>query len=230
MLQELDQNLWVVPAPLRVFGLEVGTRMTVVRLHDGGLWLHSPVSLSNELRVALSDLGEVKAVVAPNCYHHLFVKQYVEVYPHVLLFGAPGLEKKRSDLTFHKIIDNHGEDIWASDLEHLVTRGAPSMNEVVFFHPLSQTLLLTDICVNFPATNSFLLRLYRRYVQDYDAKFAMARLIKFMVRDRKAFRASCELILQWDFNRVTVTHGQVLEAGGREAFRKAVGWVMEEVT
>ena len=227
MLQKLDTNLWVLPAPLRVFGLEVGTRMTVVKLHNNGLFLHSTVPLSEELKQELSEIGDVKAIVAPNCYHHFFAKKYAEAYPEARLYGAPGLPEKRRDLLFHKVLENKEEKAWAGDLEQILTRGMPTMNEVVFFHPLSRTLILTDICVNFPPAESFWLRLYRQYVQDYDGKFAMARLIKLMVRNRRTFGASCRQILQWDFDRVTVTHGQVLESGGREAFQKAVSWVME---
>ena len=35
-------------------------------------------------------------------------------------------------------------------------------------------------------------------------------------RDRRAARQSVERILQWDFDRVTVTHGEILDTGGRE--------------
>jgi hypothetical protein len=101
----------------------------------------------------------------------------------------------------------------------------PALNEVVFFHPVSRTLILTDLCVNYPPSESTLLRLYRRWIQDYEGKFAMARLIKLMVRDRGALRSACDRILQWDFDRVTVTHGEVLESGGKEAFRNAFRWL-----
>ena len=227
MLQKLDTNIWVAHSPLRVFGLEVGTRMTVVKLPDEDLFLHSTISLSEALQKELDAIGNVKAIVAPNCYHHFFVKRYTEVYPEAMLYGAPGLPEKRIDLQFHGVLNDQEENVWAGNLEQILTRGMPSMNEVVFFHTVSRTLILTDICVNFPPTDSCLLRIYRRYIQDYDEKFAMARLIRFMVRNRSAFKDSCQKILQWDFDRITVTHGLVLESGGREAFQKAIGWVMK---
>ena len=39
--RRLDQDLWVIDRPLRVYGLQIGCRMTVVRLTDGSLFLHS---------------------------------------------------------------------------------------------------------------------------------------------------------------------------------------------
>ena len=222
MIQKLAENLWVVPAPQSFLGLQIGTRMTIVRNKDNGLFLHSPVPLLQELRQGLSAIGEVRAIVAPNCYHHLHVKGYIDAYPQALFYAAPGLPKKRKDLRFHDVLGETTPPEWEADLEQTVVKGMPSMNEVVFLHPASRTLILTDICFNYPPAKSFWMRLYRQKVQDYDGKFTMARLIKLMVRDRRAFKSSCERILQWDFERVTVTHGEVLETGGKEAFRKAL--------
>ena len=64
-MRELDEGLWVEDRPLRLLGIEVGARMTVVRLEDGGLFLHSPVALDADLRSDLDALGPVRCVVAP---------------------------------------------------------------------------------------------------------------------------------------------------------------------
>jgi len=225
MLQKLAENIWVAAAPQRFLGLQIGTRMTIVRCKGEKLFLHSPVPLTQELRESLPALGEVGAIVAPNRYHHLHVKDYIEKYPEALVCAAPGLPEKRKDLRFHDVLREEPPEAWEGNLEQTLVRGMPALNEVVFFHPASRTLILTDLCFNYPPSESSLLRLYRRWIQDYEAKFAMARLIKLMVRDRQALESSCERILRWDFDRVTVTHGEVLESGGKEAFRNAVRWL-----
>ena len=224
MLRNLDKNLWVVPAPQRFLRLEIGTRMTVIKLSSGGLFLHSPVSLTYELRQQLSSLGEVHAVVAPNRYHHLYVKDYFEAYPEAVICAAPGLPEKRKDLDFHNVLTEKSLEAWSDDIEQTLVRGMPVLNEVVFFHPTSRTLVLTDLCVNFPPTESFWLRFYRKWIQNYEGTLAMPRIIKLMVSDREALRSSCDRILRWDFDRVTVTHGEVLESGGREKFENAFRW------
>ena len=45
-LERLADTLWVSAAPLAMLGVQVGTRMTLVRLSDRSLWLHSPVAIS----------------------------------------------------------------------------------------------------------------------------------------------------------------------------------------
>ncbi len=225
MLQELSENIWVAAAPQRFLGLQIGTRMTIVRYNGGKLFLHSPVSLTQELSQSLSVLGEVGALVAPNRYHHLHVKTYIEKYPQALVYAAPGLPEKRKDLRFHHVLSEESPEAWEDNLVQTLVKGMPALNEVAFFHPASRTLLLTDLCFNYPPSESSWLRFYRRWIQDYEAKFTMARVIKIMVRDRRALRSSCDRILRWDFDRVTLTHGEILESGGKEAFRNAFRWL-----
>jgi len=66
MLDRLDEGLWAVTSPLKVLGLiPMASRMTVVRLHDGGLLVHSPVRLEPKLKAALDALGPVRHVLVP---------------------------------------------------------------------------------------------------------------------------------------------------------------------
>ena len=72
--KNLAPNLWTVDQPDFNTGIaKIGTRMTVIKLPSGGLFLHSPTKLDSETQQALGALGEVRAVVAPSRAHHLFV-------------------------------------------------------------------------------------------------------------------------------------------------------------
>ena len=48
-MQQLHSDLWVTESPLRFLGLEIGARMTVVRLPGPKLLLHSPIAASPDL-------------------------------------------------------------------------------------------------------------------------------------------------------------------------------------
>lgn len=56
-VRSLAPDLWVVDRPLPLAVGDIGARMTVIRLHDGGLFLHSPVRLDDELRRGLDAVG-----------------------------------------------------------------------------------------------------------------------------------------------------------------------------
>src|SRR3954470_1958886 len=56
----IADGVWVVDSgPMEVFGIPLPIRMTVLRLADGGLWLHSPTRLTPALAAALQALGPI---------------------------------------------------------------------------------------------------------------------------------------------------------------------------
>ncbi len=100
-LEQRGQNLWTVDNDHYLMGLHFRGRMTVVRNSEGHLWLHSPIPIDDELAGELQELGTVKYLVGPNKYHHVYLKDAAEKYPQALVFGPPGLAKKRKDIAFH---------------------------------------------------------------------------------------------------------------------------------
>src|SRR5258705_6105294 len=103
-LESLAPDLWVARRPLPLAVGDVGARMTVLRLGDGTLMLHSPVPLDPLLSEALRELGAVKWLLGPSKVHHLFLGDYVKAFPDAALCGAPGLAEKRRDLAFQHVL------------------------------------------------------------------------------------------------------------------------------
>ena len=224
-LRSLAPNLWVADRHFRNGPVDVGVRMTIIRLRDGGLFLHSPVPLQRELRVELDALGEVRAVVAPNRHHHLFAADYPAGYPNARLYAAPGLSLKRPDLKFAEELGDTAPPAWRSEIEQHVFRGAPFLGEVVFFHPSTRTVLFTDLVFNVAKGAKGLTRFFYRCV-GAEGRFGPHRLVRWLfIRDRAAARESLERILRWDFDRVVMSHGDVLERGGHDAVRTAFGFL-----
>jgi hypothetical protein len=223
-LRQLDRNLWVEERSQRFYGLEVGTRMTVMRLADGSLLLHSPVVLDPTLRAELDALGPVRFAVAPNRVHHLYAGGVAEAYPGARLWVGPGVERKRPDLPFEEVLGDEAPEPWRAQVDQVFFRGRPYENEVVFHHRESRTLILCDLAFNFRKGTHPLTRLLMRASGSY-GRFGPSRLDPLLIRDRKAARASLESILAWDFDRVVVAHGDVLESGGREALRRGYAWL-----
>jgi hypothetical protein len=227
MLRELDVDLWIAERPQRFYGLEVGTRMTVIRLEDGSLLLHSPVALEPELCRQLDSLGAVRFVVAPNRFHHLYAGEVARQYPEARLWVAPGVERKRPDLVIAGVLEDEAPTGWKGQLDQVFFRGRPFENEVVFQHRPSRTLILCDLAFNFGPRTHPVTRLLARLIGSH-GRFGPSRLDPLLIRDRPAARASLERILAWNFDRVVVAHGEVLESGGREALRAGYAWLLAE--
>jgi len=225
-LRPIAHDLWVAERPLRrpLPFFDIGTRMTVIRLPDGGLFLHSPVQADAATRRAVDALGAVRVIAAPNYVHHLFAGGWKQAYPQALLLGAPGLPRKRRDLPFDGELGDEPHPSCAGALEQVFVRGARLLNEVAFFHRASRTLLVADLA--FHPTEASLpgLLLWARLTRVRDG-FGPNGLVRVAIRDRSAARASLDRILAWDFDRVTLTHGEILESGGRDAMRKAYAWL-----
>jgi hypothetical protein len=224
-LEPLADGLWVAARPLRLAVGDVGTRMSVVRLAGGELWLHSPVALDAATRAALDHIGKVRWVVGPSKVHHFYLGEYAAAYPGAELCAAPGLAEKRRDLRFHHVLDGSWPAPWSAELPHLLFEGAPLMNEVVFFHRASRTLLLTDLAFHVEPGARGRARLFYWLVDAAPGRLGPHRVIRAGIRDRAAARRSLEKILSWDFDRVIVTHGSVVESGGRERLRESFAFL-----
>ena len=224
-LTELSPGrLWCARQPLRFGPLAIHTRMTVVRLDDGGLWVHSPIQPTEALVAQLQALGPVRHVVAPNRSHHLFFSPFLAAFPEAGGFIAPGLEGKRPDLSAHRRLVPGEAMPWTPELPSWFIEGLPVINETVFFHPATGTLVLTDLLFRFGDDNRGLARLAARLLGVYD-RLAMSRTMKLMVRDRAALRRSIEPLLALDVRRIVLAHDQVVEHEARAALARAFAWL-----
>jgi hypothetical protein len=198
--------------------------MTIIRLEEGRLLVHSPVKLDAELRRSIDALGETRAIVAPNRLHHLFIQDYIAAYPEARVYAAHGLPKKRPDLRFDDILSDTPPAEWRGQIEQRLFRGAPPLNEVVFFHPATRTLVLTDLAFNLPMETARKSPLFSTL---WDVgHFGPHRFVRLRgIRDWKAARDSVERILRWDFDRIIVSHGDILERGGHEHFAGAFAFL-----
>ncbi len=231
VLAEITPDLWTATQPFKFLGLEIGSRMTVVRLPSGGLVLISPIKLSESHRQALDELGEVQHIVAPNLFHHLFLGGAQRLYPDAKTWGVAGLPEKRPDLKFDQLLTEPGA--FEGVLEYLQVQGFASVlpsgielaHETVFYHRPSRTLILTDTSFNFDETNPLAVRIVGWIGGSYKS-LSPSRLEKWGTRDKAAVETSVREILRWDFDRVIPGHGSMVETNGKAAFESGFEWFL----
>lgn len=217
----LAQDIWTAVSSQAFLGMDVGARMTIVRLASGFLLVHSPVRPTDALKNELSALGEVRFIIAPNKFHHLYAGEFAAAYPDARIYGAPGLKEKRKDLELHGVLSDEPEPYWEDSLEQHVFEGIPAVNEVVFFHPASRTVIFTDLVFNFSSGLTPGQKLFALLDGVYD-KTAVSRLTRYiLLGDRKKVRRSADRILEWGFDKVVLAHKDIVHEGGYEAVKKA---------
>jgi Domain of unknown function (DUF4336) len=205
----------------RQFTNELGivtSRMTVIRLKDQRLLIHSPVPIEPDLRSAVEDFGQPAALIAPNLFHHQFIPEWKSAFPEAKMFCTPGLESKRSDINFDRVLDDVGAAEWQGQVDQLLIRGIPHYSEMVFFHRLSRTLIVSDIVFNYSPAQA---------ASDPGAAEGLGPhdRIKSAISDPNALRESIDTVLRWPFERVIVSHGQIVESEGNARFREGFAFL-----
>lgn len=218
-LQRLDEALWVAHTPHRFLGLELGVRMTVVRMADGGLLLYSPVALDDALRGAVEDLGQVRFIAAPNLYHHVYVGDWIEAFGDATVVATTGLRAKRSDLRIDVELDDPAKAPWADELPGIMMRGILT-RETVLLHAPSRTVISCDLTENFTHCDHWPTRQMLRLSGIY-GRAGLSPILRLAINDRAALRDSVEQVLRWDFDRVVLAHGEVIHSDGPEAVRQS---------
>ena len=220
-LEAFAPGIWTVSMPLKLAGTEFGTLMTVVRVGDRGLVLIAPCPIDDALDEEIRALGRVEAVIAPNCFHYFFFLDAMKRFPEAVPFLAEGVKQKLDPAPAGaRGLGEEPDAIWKADLEQCRIAGAPKVNEVVFFHPASRTLVLTDLCFNFNPAPRGWTGLFLRLAGAH-GKLAVSRLMRSMLGDRTKVRAALDRISSWDFERIIVTHGANVEADAKRLFRAA---------
>lgn len=223
-LRRFADGVWVASAPQKFMSWELGTRMTVLRLSDGSLVVHSPIALDDSLKNSIVALGPVGHIVAPNLFHHLYTAAAIAAFPEAKLHGPAGLRKKRPDLRLDATLGEQLEPTWRDDLEALEIQGT-MLEETVLWHKPSGTLVCADLVENFRGgAHDWWTRLYLRVSGIY-GKVGLSRMLRLAYRDRKKARRDIDQLLSWDFDKIVLAHGEPIDSNGVEALRDTYTWL-----
>ncbi len=228
-VRALGENLFVFDGPaVRDMGVRFDTRMTVVRLADGDLWVASPVAVPFETLEHITTLGTVRYLVSPTPRHYWRLAGWHELFPDAELWSSPitPVTLKEGDLPLAGILGDQLPTRWAGDLDQVLIRGSRWLNEVVFFHPATGTLLVEDVIqihelhAGRPVRNALI-----RLGGVSAPNGGVARDIRLTFRDHAAARQSVRRILEWDFNSLVMAHGPVITENARRTVEEAFSWL-----
>ncbi len=222
-MEQLAKDLWAEAAPQSFFGLHLRTRMTVVRLRDGNVLVHSPIAMTPSLKADVDAIGPVRHIVAPCTTHHLYAGEWKDAYPGALLHGAVGLAKRRKDLAIDLELRGETHPDWQDDLATVFLDGT-MLNETVFFHQPSRSLIVSDVIENFETSTHWPTRAYLK-LGGIHGKPGLSLPLRLIFRDKKRARRAIDEVLRWDFDRIVLAHGDIIESGGRDTLKDAYTWL-----
>ncbi len=224
-LQEyVGDQIWLKEYPIHYAGCDFSARMSVIRINDSQLMLHSPCEIDVPTKQAISALGEVACIVAPGSYHYFHVTSAQAAFPQATTYLCPGIERKRPDIDFDWFLADQSPPAWADTIDQVLVRGNKYIWEVAFFHKPSRTLVLTDLIENItddtPDTN-WVLKLWWKAVFHMWNNPKPAPEYQMGWKDKVAARKSLRRILDWDFERIVIAHGDLINQDAKALAREA---------
>ncbi len=215
----LQDGLYVVEQSFALYGAELGIRMTIVHINDNELWLHSPVRYGENLAAQIATLGSVRSIVSPSKMHRLYLSEWIAAHPQAVHYAPVGMPLHAPGSKLPTTLSQMPPKEWHAQMEQHEVQGIPDLNEMVFFHPATRTLILTDLCFNI-REGALWTRLFFTLNGAWQ-RLTPTRIFQHFIQDRVAFRASVDRILRWDFDRIILSHGEIVERDGKALFRAA---------
>jgi hypothetical protein len=228
-LIELAENVFLEESRVRFYGFRIQTRMTVVRLSGGRLFVHSPTFLGDSTRQELDGLGEVCFVVSPNKIHNQAMAEYMKAFPEARFFASPGLVERRPELPFTDVLGDVAPAAWSSELDQVLTKGNVFFSEALFFHRSSRTLIVADLVENFDAGTASVLGRGMAALFGVSSRPVASPEFRLYTNDADAAAASFRRAQRWDFERIVLCHGGLVEENAPEVFRTVCDELLEKV-
>ena len=215
LTEYIKDQIWILEYPIRFGGMDLFARMTIVKLENGDLFIHDPCVIDDPVKHEIDAIGEVKYIIAPGSYHHLFVVDFQMKYPNAETFLCPGLERKRPGIKFDWILGNRPDHRWGNVFDQVVIQGTKYIWEVAFFHKPSKTLILVDLLENigddYSHSASLLLRFWWKAVFKMWNNPKAAPEYQMGWGKKDIVKNGLNKILDWDADRVILAHGEPVE-------------------
>jgi len=228
-MQAFAQNVWIIDGPnVRDFGILFTTRMIVVKLANGLVWVDSPVSVPFETLKRITELGLVSYLVAATPRHVWRLEAWHTLFPKAQLWAprTTPLTLKKGHLPFTGMLGDGPNPEWADDFDQLAFKGNPLGEEVLFFHKASRTVILDDLIQIHPRVKGrLLLNALFKLEGVASPQGGVGLDIRLSFTHRNLARRSLEKLLSWDFDKLIIAHGDCIEKDAKPFVEQAFHWL-----
>ncbi|MEF2554368.1 DUF4336 domain-containing protein [Aurantimonas sp. A2-1-M11] len=230
--KKVADSIWIVDSgPIRPLGLRLPIRMTVIRLVDGSLLLHSPTRFDAALKSEIEQIGRISHFVAPNSAHWTFLKAWQEHVPEAMTWAAPGLRDRRQVRRSGVRLDSDlrpGAAGWPQEIIPIIVPGIGGFAEVALYHQPSRTLVLVDLVQNLeveklPSSSRIPARLAGVTAPHGRAPIYLRAIVKAKGHDAKT---AGRRLAALEPDRVIFSHGAWFEQDGAAHLRRSLGWLL----
>ena len=225
--ESFAEEIWIMDGdPVRMYTIPFTTRMTIIRLSSGGLWVHSPVTPTNERCIEIDKLGRVEHIIAPNRIHSLGIKAWAKRYPNAHVWVSPKFCKSHKDIHADFILHDEILPEWQNEIEHFHFAGSYYFDEVFFFHKLSKTIIITDIIQKHdPSNNSWFWKKIKSFTGVLGLDGGTSIDLRSTFTNKTTARESKTKILSWNFNHLIISHGKCIKENAKDVVTRDLSWI-----
>jgi hypothetical protein len=213
--------IWATERPVWFGGVRLRSRTTVVRLAGGALWVHSPGPPTDDVRAALDALGEVRWIVVPNRFHHLQTPATAARYPKAVVVGPRTALARNRQVSLAMSADDPAYVGATPELTPVQLKGVPFLDETVFFHAASGSLIAADLLISAGAHDHWSWRMAARLLGRY-GKVRTPPDVKWNTRAGAAVAESIAQLRALPLQRILVAHADPIT--DRPAEQLAEAW------
>jgi hypothetical protein len=204
------------------------TRMTVVRLCNGDLFLHSPIAYNESLAVVLQRMGTVHHLISPNQWHYAHIGEWQKAFPEAVAWASRGVRRRARarhiDVHFTRELEEQPPPEWHDEVDQTLVPGG-IFKEFVFFHEASKTLILTDTIMNLELDKidepwRAATKVSGMYYPHGQIFFGMR--LPLLLQRKKA-KAAFQKISSWQPQRIVLSHGRCFDSNADEVVRRFFG-------
>jgi len=217
-IERLEPNLWRVQGTVPSVPLK--RVMTLVRLDDGRLVIHSAIALDEGEMAEIEAWGSPAVLLVPNSYHRLDAPAYVARYPDLRVLCPRGSRKGVGEVVrVDGDYDAFGDDP-SLTVEHLdgVRKGE---GVLTVRSEGGTTLVFNDAIFNLPHGKGLAGFIFR-YITASTGGPRVTRITRLLlVKDRAAFKAHLERLAETpELKRIIVSHHRMITDDPAAALRK----------
>jgi hypothetical protein len=215
---KIDNGLWCLDSHFVVWGCKGSIRMTLIET-PRGLVLYSPVALSDVHLKQISEIGQVAAIVAPNLFHHMFLRSCIQHFPQAQIFVPKGLQDKIGAISGAVELSDDVRLASPQEIDQHSFSGH-TLQETILFHRATGTLVAADLIYNYQAEQHLGEKLFFRSVGCYGHP-SVPFYHRFAVSDKMAVSRLIEAVKAWPIKRIIMSHGRIYAgADAGEIFAK----------
>lgn len=214
--RDLGEDVALLEFPLRGLGIDFGRRVTLLRLQDQRLLIHSSAPFTVDDLAAIRRFGQPAWLVEATTMHDTFADSAQAALPDIPYLTPARLHPAPPD--------------WSGQIEILRIDGLRKIEEHAFFHRASRTLILADALFHFPPETSGWARFFVQKVMRLPRLLGISLFFRLAIRDKERFARSMRDLLKWDFRQIVVAHGEPITADARAVFVRALrerGFLLE---